>query len=161
MGQPCRPPRVIPSAHRGSRSPARQYAYWYSDCAAPSFTFSVVAKKRHCLSVVLRSRTTLITRTRYQVHILLKNRRWRPYRARSCIPRVSRHRRRLGTKEAPALFATPPLPASIRWHTRRRRARPRCCTRSTRTHTKPRKKKGETTESAKRNGEKCLLLRRN
>ena len=40
--QPRRPARVKAVAHRGRRSPARQR--WCSNCAAPSFNFSVVAK---------------------------------------------------------------------------------------------------------------------
>ena len=42
-GEPRRPPRAKPSAHRGPRSPARQS--WCSDSVALSLNFSVVAKK--------------------------------------------------------------------------------------------------------------------
>ena len=66
-------------------------------------------KNKHRLNLMLQSRTTLITRT-YSI----QNHKWRPDRARSCIPRVSRHMRRLGTKAAIALLATPRVPASTR-----------------------------------------------
>ena len=74
---------------------------------APSFNFSVVAKIS--TDIVLQFRTTLISRT-YSV----QNHKLRPDRAHSCCPRVSRHTRRLGTKAATTLLATPPLPVSSR-----------------------------------------------
>ena len=46
-----------PGAHRGRRLPARQR--WCSDGVALSLTFSPVAKNKHRLNVILRSRTTL------------------------------------------------------------------------------------------------------
>ena len=105
-------------------------------------------KNEHRLNIILQCRTTPITRTHP-----IKNRKWRPDRAHSCIPSVSRYTRRLGTKAATRSLQHPlypPAPADTRdgagltrdavlgVHTRTRNER---------------RKKEESTESAKRKGE--------
>ena len=97
-------------------------------------------KNKHRLNVILQFRTTL----KYLYVLYKKNHKWRPDRAHSCIPRVSRHKRRLGTKAATALLAPPPLLASTRRHPRRHRACSPCRARGTRTRNERREKEGRT-----------------
>ena len=74
----------------------RSLQYWHSDCVALSLNFSLAAK-------ISNLERPLWTRT-YSI----QNHKWKPDRAHSCFPRVSRHTRRLATKTAIALLATPP-----------------------------------------------------
>ena len=105
--EPRRPPHVKPGAHRAPRSPARQC--WCSGCVCLSANFSLVRKNKHRLKLSCNPERPLKPRTYSTQHHI-----WRPGRAHSFSPRVSRHTRRLATKMATALLATPPLPASIR-----------------------------------------------
>ena len=96
--EPRRPPRVKSGAHRGRCLPARQRCY--SDGVALSLSFSPVAKISTARILSCNPERPLKTRT-YST----QNHKWRPDRAHSCFPRVSKHMQRLATKTATALLA--------------------------------------------------------
>ena len=102
-------------------------------------------KNKLRLKIILQCRTSLLTRT-YPI----KNHKWRPDRTHSCIPRVSSRTRRLGTKSATALLATPLYPPA---HAVTRDGAGLACGAVLGVHARTRnerRKKEESTESANR-----------